>query len=129
MRLAIIALLASLLMGEGNTSPSISLEDVANEIRKHGILHEKIVLAQAVHETGWFECTDCSLDKNNIFGWRWKGRYMEFDTWQESVAYYARWQDRHYKGGNYYEFLKKKGFATDPSYIKKIKKLKFRYKY
>jgi flagellum-specific peptidoglycan hydrolase FlgJ len=129
MRLAIIALLASLLMGEGNTSPSISLEDVANEIRKHGILHEKIVLAQAVHETGWFECTDCSLDKNNIFGWRWKGRYMEFDTWQESVAYYARWQDRHYKGGNYYEFLKKKGFATDPNYIKKIKKLKFRYKY
>jgi len=129
MRLVVITLLALILMGARQAPPSVSLEEVANEIREQGILHEKIVLAQAVHETGWFKCTKCSLDRNNLFGWRLNHKYMEFDTWQESVAYYARWQKRHYKGGNYYDFLKKKGFATDPNYIKKLKKYKFKYKY
>lgn len=123
-------IIVALFIGVGQEKPtSIDIVDVINEIRSHGIKHEKIVLAQAVHETDWFKCRLCSLDKNNMFGWRWKHHYMEFDTWQESVAYYARWQQRHYKGGNYYEFLKKKGFATDPKYIEKLKKYKFKLKF
>jgi len=129
MRLVVITLLALILMGARQAPPSVSLEEVANEIREQGILHEKIVLAQAVHETGWFKCTKCSLDRNNLFGWRLNHKYMEFDTWQESVAYYARWQQRKYKGGNYYKFLEDSGFATDPKYVEKLKKYKFKYKY
>ncbi len=107
-----------MLMGSVNT-----VEHVKTYIDKTDLKHKDIVLRQAVLETGWLKCTNCSMDRNNLFGWYYKKKYLSFDTWQESVDYYCRWQKRHYKGGDYYKFLKDRGYATDPRYITKLKAL------
>jgi len=109
-------------MGAEEGSAPLVVSDVAKEIAKHEIKYPKIVLAQALHETGNFKCTDCCLDRNNLFGFRYKKKYLVFDNWKESVAYYSRWQKRHYKGGDYFTFLKDVGYATDPEYIKRLKR-------
>lgn len=106
------------------TSISQTLDSVKAYINQTDLQHKEIVLSQSIEETGWYNCTNCSLDRNNLFGWYYKKKYLEFDTWQESIDYYVRWQKRHYKGGDYYEFLKKVGFATNPNYIRNLKRIK-----
>ena len=103
---------------------TLSVENLRISLKNAGVQHSEIVLRQAILETGWFKCTSCSLSKNNIFGFWYKKKYIQFDNWKDCVAYYKRWQDKHYKGGDYYAFLKRVGFATDPSYIKRLKSIK-----
>ena len=100
------------------------MENLKIALENAGVQHADIVLRQAILETGWFKCTKCSLSRNNIFGFWYKKKYIEFDNWKDCVAYYKRWQDRHYSGGDYYVFLKKVGYATDPSYVKRLKSIK-----
>jgi hypothetical protein len=74
-------------------------------------------------ETGHLKCTKCSLRFNNLFGF-WNGeRYLEFDTWEDSIDYYERWQIRKgYDGGDYYDFLRRKWGAPDMErYIRTLK--------
>lgn len=99
----------------------LTVENLKELLIKEGVQHVDIVLRQAIQETGWFKCDNCSLSKNNIFGFYYKKKYISYDNWQECVRYYKRWQDRHYKGGDYYAFLKKVGFAADPMYVKRLK--------
>ena len=80
-------------------------DDVAAYCDRIGIKHVDIVVAQSIEETGWYKCTDCSLDHNNLFGFRWKGAYLKFESWEESCDYYLRWQNKWYKDQDYYEFL------------------------
>jgi hypothetical protein len=117
-------------------SYGITAEEVYAECLNQGIEHPEIVTAQAVEETGWFKCTNCSLGKNNIFGYYYKGAYIDFDTWQESVQYYKRWQLRHYKGNDYYDYLnclwvKKDGsctrYASNPEYTNNLRKIVKKY--
>jgi len=107
-----------------NTSSELTIANVKIALEEHGIQHADIVLRQSILETGWYKCTSCSLNKNNIFGFWYKKKYIAFDHWSESIAYYKRWQDRHYKGGDYYAFLKKVGFATSQTYVQKLKSIK-----
>lgn len=73
---------------------------------KKDIKYPEIVTAQAIWETGWFDCNNCSMDKNNIFGFWYKDSYKSYDSWQESVDAYKRWQDTYYDPQrNYYDFL------------------------
>ncbi len=102
---------------------TLTVENLRDLLESEGVQHADIVLRQAIQETGWFKCSNCSLSKNNIFGFYYKKKYLTYDNWQECVRYYKRWQDRHYKGGDYYDFLKKVGFATDPMYVKRLKAL------
>lgn len=112
---------------------------VYNELVKQGVKCPEIVLRQSILETGWYGCTGCSLDVNNLFGLTYydkqaqKRRYQSFENWTESVAKYKKWQDKYYKGGDYYDFLEcvyknKKGeckrYATSPTYISKLKNIK-----
>jgi len=108
-------------------------QEVFNYCDSIGIKHAEIVTAQSVLETGHYKCKDCSLDHSNIFGFRYKKKYLEFNTWQESCEYYLRWQTKRYKGGNYYEFLqcvqkRTNGdctpYATSKTYINKLKKIR-----
>jgi len=99
---------------------------VQQEIYESDILYPEIVFRQAILETGWFECENCSMDHNNLFGFCYKKKYLEFDDWKESVAYYSRWQKRHFKGNTdnpeeYYQFLEDIGFATNPKYVERLK--------
>lgn len=73
---------------------------------EQNILHPEIVTAQSIQETGWYKCTNCSLNRNNIFGFFYKGKYLKYESWKESVEYYKRWQDKRYDPSrDYYEFL------------------------
>lgn len=104
--------------------PELTPENVYAQLEKYDIKHPEIVLRQSILETGWYECQYCSLQHNNIFGFRYKKKYLEFDNWVEAVKYYKKWQEKRYKGGDYYVFLKSIGYATSKTYISKLKSIK-----
>jgi flagellum-specific peptidoglycan hydrolase FlgJ len=84
------------------------------------IQHPDIVFAQARLETGNFK-SDYFKERNNLFGFRARNGYMHFRNWRESVLFYANWQKKYYKSGDYYAFLENIGYAEDSTYIKKVK--------
>ena len=101
-----------------NNLPELTIPNLYKEIIRNGILHPKIVLAQAILETGWFRSSVCR-NKHNLFGLTnpRTGKYYEFNHWTESVrAYYTKVQYK-YKGGNYLLWLDEIGYAEDPNYI------------
>ncbi len=101
-----------------NNLPELTIPNLYKEIIRNGILYPKIVLAQAILETGWFRSSVC-LNKHNLFGLTnpRTGKYYEFNHWTESVrTYYTKVQYK-YKGGNYLLWLDKIGYAEDPKYI------------
>lgn len=108
--------------------PGLTISNLLYEIRKNGIQHEKVVLAQAILETGWFTSSVCR-NKNNLFGLTnpRTGEYYEFDHWTESVkAYYTKVQYR-YKGGNYLLWLDEIGYAVKTEYVLSLIKLLEQY--
>ncbi len=101
-----------------NNLPELTIPNLYKEIIRNGILYPKIVLAQAILETGWFRSSVCR-NKHNLFGLTnpRTGKYYEFNHWTESVrAYYTKVQYK-YKGGNYLLWLEDIGYAEDPKYI------------
>lgn len=101
-----------------NNLPELTIPNLYKEIIRNGILYPKIVLAQAILETGWFRSSVCR-NKHNLFGLTnpRTGKYYEFNHWTESVrAYYTKVQYK-YKGGNYLLWLDEIGYAEDPKYI------------
>lgn len=103
---------------------SQTCKDVWLEILKDSIKCPEQVYRQFCWETGWGTSYNC-LKKHNLFGFNSSKGYMTFKTWQESVAYYKRWQDRHYFGGDYYFFLIRINYAADNiDYVKHLKSLK-----
>lgn len=101
-----------------NHLPELTIPNLYKEIIRNGILYPKIVLAQAILETGWFRSSVCK-NKHNLFGLTnpRTGKYYEFNHWTESVrAYYTKVQYK-YKGGNYLLWLDEIGYAEDKDYI------------
>jgi flagellum-specific peptidoglycan hydrolase FlgJ len=114
-----LILIVLMLVGKAQAQDTLQVKAL---LEAYGVKHVDIVVRQSVVETGWYKCTNCSLDNNNLFGFiSSKGGYMKFDTWQDSVKEYAVWQKRFYKGGDYHVFLKRIGYAEDPNYINKLK--------
>lgn len=108
--------------------PELTIPNPYAEIIRNGIRHPKIVLAQAILETGWFTSTVCR-NKHNLFGLTnpQTGKYFEFGHWTESVrAYYTKVQYR-YNGGNYLLWLKKIGYAEDPRYVRSLSRILEQY--
>ena len=104
--------------------PELTLDNLYRELKRNGILFPKIVLAQAILETGWFSSNTCRT-KNNLFGLTnpRTGKYFTFNHWTESVrAYYTKVQYR-FKGGNYLLWLRDIGYAEDPGYIRAVIKV------
>lgn len=107
-----------------NNLPELTIPNLYKEIIRNGILYPKIVLAQAILETGWFRSSVCR-NKHNLFGLTnpRTGKYYEFNHWTESVkAYYTGVQYK-YKGGNYLLWLDGIGYAENPNYIKAVIKV------
>ena len=101
-----------------NNLPELTIPNLYKEIIRNGILYPKIVLAQAILETGWFRSSVCR-NKHNLFGLtnQRTRKYYEFNHWTESVrAYYTKVQYK-YKGGNYLLWLDEIGYAEDSDYV------------
>ena len=106
---------------EAKMLPALTIPNLYQEIIRNGIKHPKIVLAQAILETGWFRSPLCR-NRHNLFGLTnpKTGKYYEFNHWTESVrAYYTKVQYK-YKGGNYLLWLHKIGYAEDPRYVREV---------
>lgn len=106
--------------------PELTIPNLYREIIRNGIQHPKIVLAQAILETGWFRSPLCR-DRHNLFGLTNSktGKYYEFKHWTESVrAYYSKVQYRYCQKNqtsisdtDYLKWLQQIGYAEDPRYV------------
>ena len=101
----------------------LNIENLYAALKKHGIKYPKIVLAQAILETGAFRSRVCR-ENNNLFGLRHSKGYYTFDHWEESVIAYRDWvQYKHRDGEGYYSFLKRIGYASAKDYIYKVREI------
>lgn len=105
-----------------STNPENDLIDVLNY---YGVQHPDIVYAQAILETGYFN-SRVYREYNNLFG-LYNSRtkdYYKFNHWVESVIAYLEYIQYKYKSpGDYYEFLDSIGYAEDPNYTNKLKRI------
>lgn len=97
-------------------------QEVADYILFKRILYPEIVLKQAILETGWFK-SNIYLKSKNMFGFRYKKKYMAFKSWQHCIDYYKKWQERKYLNihEDYYNFLIRIKYASSDQYIKRLK--------
>ena len=123
-RLAEIAGKDSPIYNNVNTgAKELTIENLYAALKKHGIKYPKIVLAQAILETGRFRSRVCNV-QNNLFGLRHSKGYYSFEHWEESViAYRDKVQYKHRDGEGYYSFLKRIGYASAPDYINKVREI------
>ena len=112
--------------------PALTIPNLYQEIIRNGIRHPKIVLAQAILETGWFRSPLCR-NRHNLFGLTnpKTGKYYEFNHWTESVrAYYTKVQYRYCQKNqtstsdvDYLKWLQQIGYAEAPMYIQSVKEI------
>lgn len=96
----------------------------------YNIKHPKIVLAQAKLETGNYTSRHC-IKGNNLFGLynSRKKRYFQFKHWTHSIqAYKDMIEYKHRDGEDYYAFLTRIKYASDPTYIHKVKQIERKLK-
>lgn len=97
-------------------------KNVLAELHRQNVPCANIVLAQSKLETANYTSRVCHANKN-LFGMRKNNQYKSYNTWKESIEDYKRLISSRYKGGDYYEFLKRIGYAEDPIYTESLKKL------
>lgn len=112
-----------------NALPALTIPNLYQKIIRNGIRHPKIVLAQAILETGWFRSPLCR-NRHNLFGLTnpKNGKYYEFNHWTESVrAYYTKVKYRYSQKKqinssdvDYLKWLQQIGYAEDIKYVHKI---------
>ena len=121
---------------ESKTLPALTIPNLYQEIIRNDIKHPKIVLAQAILETGWFRSPFCR-NRHNLFGLTnpKTGKYYEFNHWMESVrAYYTKVQYRYSQKNrinssdvDYLKWLRDIGYAEDPRYVRELIKVMQNY--
>lgn len=105
-------------------SKELTIANLYDALIRHGIKFPKIVLAQAILESGWKLDSLLARSHNNLFGLRNRKGFHAFDGWEESVKAYKRMIQYKYKEGqSYIHFLRKLGYATDPLYYNKVEKI------
>lgn len=105
-------------------------EGLIEALEYYGVKHPQIVHAQAILETGNFK-SDACLTNNNLFGLydSKNKKYYKFNHWTNSIEAYINMVQYKYQGdsdkppNDYYRFLSNIGYAKDPNYISKLKKV------
>ena len=104
-------------------------EGLIEALDYYNVEYPNIVYAQAILETGHFK-SKVYREYNNLFGLynsRTKS-YYKFDHWSESIIAYLDFIQNKYKPPNdYYKFLSDIGYAEDPEYINKLKRIVNQY--
>ena len=91
----------------------------------YNIKHPRIVLAQAKLESGNYTSDHCTR-RNNLFGLYNSKRkeYYSFDHWTDCIEGYKNMIEyKHKDGEDYYDFLIRIKYATDPTYVDKVKRI------
>ena len=104
-------------------------EGLIEALDYYDVEYPNIVYAQAILETGHFK-SKVYREYNNLFGlYNSKTKsYYKFDHWSESVIAYLDFiQDRYKPPNDYYKFLSDIGYAEDPEYINKLKRIVNQY--
>lgn len=97
------------------------------------IKEPEIVKAQIRHETGNLISRFCR-EQNNLVGMRLArsrkttaigegNRMAVYQSWRRSLDDYKIWQDKYYRGEDYFQFLSRHGYAEDPYYRYKLRKI------
>lgn len=119
---------------------TITVHKLALELQKQGVLHWRVVLAQAIVETGWDFNSALYQRTHNFIGMRVPGSrpstrngehkgYSSYATWQDCVADIKIWQDHFWKGGSRQQYLDKisRVWAQAPDYVSHLHKLIARF--
>jgi uncharacterized protein YukE len=107
----------------------ISVELLAKSLIRHDVLHWKVVLAQAVTESGWEFNSGLYRMTHNFIGMRIPGNrestrsgrmngYSTYDSWEDCVRDIKLWQQSFWKGGTSMEYinLMNRIWAESPDY-------------
>ncbi len=105
------------------------MQAMYDAIKSAGILHPDFVMAQCMQETGNLSCKDCCHRYHNLFGfYKKKNKCKKFDSDEECIKYYKKWQDKRYDKwrekypkSDYYHFLKYVKYATGDKYTNELK--------
>ncbi|MCX6198169.1 MAG: hypothetical protein NTY88_02955 [Bacteroidetes bacterium] len=118
------AVILSTAVLSGVTAQAQFRDSVYSYIVSCGIQHPAIVMQQVMLETGRL-ATPYLMKRNNLFAFRITEEYMHFETWKQSVEYYKRWQDRHYKNPteDYYSFLQRIKYSGSADYVSVLKRV------
>lgn len=102
----------------------LNMTNLVKVMEHYHIKFPRIVAAQALLETGYFTSRVC-WECKNLFGLRRPsdGNYYEFERWEDSVKAYRDYVQYKYKGGNYYQFLDRIGYAEDKTYVRKVNQI------
>lgn len=109
------------------TANSQSKEEVYIYLLQIGCEEPEIVTKQSVQECGHKYESYNARERNNLFGlWNHaKQQYYKFDHWKESCdAYLTMIQYKREDDEEYYTFLKRIGYASDPEYESKLKQIR-----
>lgn len=102
---------------------TLTKDNVLFVIKQLGLHHPEIVMKQAILETGHLTSKLC-VKFGNLFGIKKNGKYAHYKHWTQSIRDYKDLVQYKYKRGeDYYKFLTRIGYAEDPNYISKVKKI------
>lgn len=117
-------IILGLLLAQAVCCKAMDAKKLYNLLIEYGVKHPEIVVRQGILETGHFKSKAFRL-KNNLFGIRAKnGKYARFKSVEACILAYKKQIQYKYKGGNYYKFLSRIGYAEDPKYVYKLKRIK-----
>lgn len=121
---------------EADPVVAISVDNLALELQKQGVIYWRVVLSQAIIETGWNFNSAVFRNANNFIGMRIPGArpsmrngayrgYSAYAKWQDCVADIKIWQEYFWKGGTREQYVAKMNrvWAQAPDYGYHIRKL------
>lgn len=111
----------------------ITFADIDFWLKKYHIRNPRIVKSQICIESAFLTSNIFRLN-NNCFGMKYTDRRKTtaigerfgcavYSSIEKSIEDYAIWQNLNYRNGDYLQFLKRIGYATDKDYIKKLKQI------
>ena len=106
-------------------SSQLSLDAVFHQICRVGISFPRVVMQQAILETGWLKSKQL-MSINNLFGFKTR-RYLRYKNWESSIDSYLVWQRKRLRmeDKDYYHFLDRIGYGA-PGYTALLRKVNWR---